>query len=56
MMRKVFRELYEYDFDNFTVWHLVQNVELRQWLQDSEVALALGKAEVVLLDVTWPIV
>jgi hypothetical protein len=46
MMRTVFRDAYNQDFDTFTLWELIPNEGLRQWLQDSEFALKKGRVTV----------
>ncbi len=46
MMDRVFRDAYDQDFDSFTLWDLIRNEALRQFLQDSEFALKKGHADI----------
>lgn len=46
MIQKVFNDLYNRDFQNFTLWDLIENQNLRRLLIDSEFALSRGKPEI----------
>jgi hypothetical protein len=46
MMTRIFHDAYKQDFHNFTLWDLIPNEGLRQWLQDSESALSSGQSEI----------
>lgn len=42
MLTSIFEDVYELSFENFKLWDLVSNIELRDWLRDSEQALKNG--------------
>ena len=46
LFSSVFKNLYELNFSRFQIWDLVANNDLREWLQDSEVALTKGHPEI----------
>lgn len=43
MLGRIFKDVYEQDFESVTLWDLIENVDLRHWLKDCELALNCGQ-------------